>query len=659
MAIDKNVNVNINTSSSGEGVKKTTENIDKLNKGSKAAKDTAAKLRKEIDGLEDVSRKTKKELEKTAFKLDDVAYKASKAAAAAEKLAKKEAAVAQEAKELAKHLNKSGIAAEDYGREMTKAELATRRLISQQKAANAAAKKTPGTMDKAGKSKRNLGRAALEASRGIADMQYGIRGVLNNIPGLILMLGGSAGLTAVISILAVGFTVLSDQLGKTTEDTEKLTDAILDETEALQSARLETQQKADADAKAAVIMEELTEQIQAQKVALEDEKTAIDRQTSSLVKQLKIQEDLSKAKFNAARSVVRTDEATGKITGAESARQLAALNAAEKGAKAELKSAEAEVKIAGLKSKRLKNEDRLAEISDIELGSERFAEKRKQNAEALLDKAAEILTALPGSKDVEGDIRDDPRRFVQESDQALFESKSPIGRGALDAIDPTGATDRAGKDILDQLAIGEARELLKQYEAINKDAAKILATSKELQAEANAKRGSLKGEQINLGSQNKALTGSIFSAEEDLDLAKQREELQRKADDLSAKEKELTQTLADSGKKFDSGLDAITTGADEAKELAGKTKEQLEASDANVKAAVAALREITQNKVVEDKELGAFNQAIRTLQQSVSGSNQATLATIRILQADATTQRQAMNSITQQLRTLQSQNLSR
>jgi hypothetical protein len=51
---------------------------------------------------------------------------------------------------------------------------------------------------------RNMGQAALEASRGLEDLQYGIGGVVNNIPSLVMALGGGAGLTAAISLAAVG-----------------------------------------------------------------------------------------------------------------------------------------------------------------------------------------------------------------------------------------------------------------------------------------------------------------------------------------------------------------------------------------------------------------------------------------------------------------------
>jgi hypothetical protein len=50
---------------------------------------------------------------------------------------------------------------------------------------------------------RNMGQAALEASRGLEDLQYGIGGVVNNIPSLVMAFGGGAGLTAAISLGAV------------------------------------------------------------------------------------------------------------------------------------------------------------------------------------------------------------------------------------------------------------------------------------------------------------------------------------------------------------------------------------------------------------------------------------------------------------------------
>lgn len=60
----------------------------------------------------------------------------------------------------------------------------------------------------------NIGQAALEGSRALEDLQYGIGGVVNNIPSLIMALGGGAGLTAVISLLAVGINQLVKHWGE-------------------------------------------------------------------------------------------------------------------------------------------------------------------------------------------------------------------------------------------------------------------------------------------------------------------------------------------------------------------------------------------------------------------------------------------------------------
>lgn len=51
---------------------------------------------------------------------------------------------------------------------------------------------------------KNSSQALLEFSRAAEDAQYGIAGVLNNIPGLVTAMGGGAGLVGVLSLAAVG-----------------------------------------------------------------------------------------------------------------------------------------------------------------------------------------------------------------------------------------------------------------------------------------------------------------------------------------------------------------------------------------------------------------------------------------------------------------------
>jgi chromosome segregation ATPase len=69
--------------------------------------------------------------------------------------------------------------------------------------------------------KRNVGQAALEVSRGVEDMQYGFNGIVNNIPSLVMSLGGGAGLTAAISLAAVGMNQLIKHMGDFQTEAQK------------------------------------------------------------------------------------------------------------------------------------------------------------------------------------------------------------------------------------------------------------------------------------------------------------------------------------------------------------------------------------------------------------------------------------------------------
>lgn len=105
--------------------------------------------------------------------------------------------------------------------------------------------------DESTKSNRNLGFAALEVSRAYEDLQYGIRGVLNNLPQLVLMLGGSAGLTAVISIAAVAATQLWSKFVSGPREAAKETRDYMEELRELQAVYegLEAAARREADAR--------------------------------------------------------------------------------------------------------------------------------------------------------------------------------------------------------------------------------------------------------------------------------------------------------------------------------------------------------------------------------------------------------------------------
>jgi hypothetical protein len=72
----------------------------------------------------------------------------------------------------------------------------------------------------AGGGASNSGMAMLMFSQGLEDAQYGLKGVLNNIPPLVMAMGGSAGLAGAISITAVGVTQLTKVMAQLNKEEE-------------------------------------------------------------------------------------------------------------------------------------------------------------------------------------------------------------------------------------------------------------------------------------------------------------------------------------------------------------------------------------------------------------------------------------------------------
>ncbi len=81
------------------------------------------------------------------------------------------------------------------------------------------------SMEQARGATRNVGQAALEVSRGLEDLQYGVGGIVNNIPSLVMALGGTAGLTAVLSLAAVGVNQLYKAFTNVDKGAEEATKA--------------------------------------------------------------------------------------------------------------------------------------------------------------------------------------------------------------------------------------------------------------------------------------------------------------------------------------------------------------------------------------------------------------------------------------------------
>lgn len=87
------------------------------------------------------------------------------------------------------------------------------------------------------RSSGHMGRGLLQAAYTIDDLQYGFRAILNNIPQLVMGLGGSAGLAGAIGILAIA-------LSKIEIDWSKFTSGLVD-TRGLEGVKTWTEHLAD------------------------------------------------------------------------------------------------------------------------------------------------------------------------------------------------------------------------------------------------------------------------------------------------------------------------------------------------------------------------------------------------------------------------------
>lgn len=72
------------------------------------------------------------------------------------------------------------------------------------------------------RSVKNMGQGALQAAYFFDDLQYGIRGIMNNIPGLVMGFGGGAGLAGAMSLAVLAGAKLYEWMGKTEDKSADL-----------------------------------------------------------------------------------------------------------------------------------------------------------------------------------------------------------------------------------------------------------------------------------------------------------------------------------------------------------------------------------------------------------------------------------------------------
>lgn len=86
------------------------------------------------------------------------------------------------------------------------------------------------------RSVKNMGQGALQAAYFFDDLQYGIRGIMNNIPGLVMGFGGGAGLAGAMSLAVLAGAKLYDWMGKTEDKSGDLAKKMKDHSKEIAEA---------------------------------------------------------------------------------------------------------------------------------------------------------------------------------------------------------------------------------------------------------------------------------------------------------------------------------------------------------------------------------------------------------------------------------------
>lgn len=103
----------------------------------------------------------------------------------------------------------------DEVRHLTQEE--ARELVTTMVKADQGVGKLSGSLSSARGGVRDMGRATLEGARALEDLQYGIGGIVNNVPGLVMAVGGTMGMAGLFNVLLVG----ANQLVKHWDDVER------------------------------------------------------------------------------------------------------------------------------------------------------------------------------------------------------------------------------------------------------------------------------------------------------------------------------------------------------------------------------------------------------------------------------------------------------
>lgn len=440
-------------------------------------------------------------------------------------------------------------------------------------------RKMATAQDKATKSQKNSGLAALEFSRAVEDAQYGIRGVLNNLPSLIQFMGGGPGLAGAISLAAVGLTVLTTALSKTDDKlkgTQKLLEVARDQVD--EFYRMSAK---DGTAAFRANLESLVE-------TLGFENQALQRNLGLLQKRRQAQLEIARLGGDLELAQIAAGEATGRLSPEQAEEQRRALQIRR------IKQEKEEQILKATEQVELLEKQRLAVAEEEEMIRQRIRKREEEFAE-LLD-----------------------RRNALQADQEIAEKMAEKGQKQIDKpgiLDPITGKSIEGRGLIDR-----SRIIFSEAER-----AELIAVEERLAATENAidtlkeasKTKLLERESLSIA-QGEAFNIQQITIETATQAAKLKEEIL------------TTKAAAETTREATKGLSA---GVKDLEQAASDVTFQVEGDRRLVESGLSQMRKVMADDQLTTRELQETNQVLGRLAATTIGATKEAIAMINNLQA--------------------------
>lgn len=611
---EKEVKITARSEAKGDGLKKTTAELEEMKDSQGRVVESSESLRAKIDAVDNISDEARAGLHGLVDQVDELKERASAAAAGSDGLAKSEKKVGTEGLKTARNLDKINRELAEAKKRLQQASVGSADFAKRQKQVTALTREQQAVMRRGAGGTRNFGLAALEASRAVEDLQYGVRGVINNIPQMVLMMGGSAGLTAVISLVAVGLSQLGTSFAKANKDIEFSAESI----EGAERRKREALEKSERAIEA--YQDTLDESARTAK----KEREEIDLNTKSAIANAEAKLKLADSRI---KNAILKIEGDSTLSDEEKERRIFELRQRYS---AEARKTEEE----NIKHLQKKNEDALDKNYDDELKAiDLLAEADRKRAEA-----KQVAEELAVARGFAAHADDEVERAAKAADQRAGKGFG-VGEKGFGKFSDKG--DQQAQAYVDHL-IKEVRPRLNRFQkqSLDRYVKNIVAAldsadkadgrvdalearKKTLEEAAEAGEKEAKATIRKLDDEHGKLVRNNKALERRLKLTRalNKDEAFREAEGRRQEvEKKVADVRKDTGKKIE-GLAARLPGlTDEPSELGGSSKADKEFLSRRVTGLNESIADIVKDGIT-DREYAPLLQALGQMRSSVSGGN--------------------------------------